>query len=60
MLDRRLCEGAIEQKEPLTKLFRFNTYSAADVNVKHILVAASFLQGIWLVEATNYFIVHLH
>ena len=49
MLDRRLCEATIEHNEPLAKLFRFKHHSAADVNVKHILVAEVFLQGIvWL------------
>ena len=62
MLDRRLCEDAINQNEPPSKLQNSSIHSAADVNVKHILVATMFLQGIWLVralEVTNYF-RHLH
>ena len=49
MLDRRrLCEDAIEQKEPWPNNLGSNTRSAPDVNVKDILVASSFLQIIWL------------
>ena len=50
MLDRRRrCEDAIEQKEPWPNYLGSNIHSAGDVNVKYILVAASFfLQIIWL------------
>ena len=51
LIDRHLYEDVIEKNKPMAKYLGSNIHSAADVNIKHILAASSFLwQRIGLVS----------